>query len=394
LYLELIKENNLKAIYNFLTNKNEILLSEIMEIARDPLPKLDEVIQGLIDYLKNSPAHNKLLIDVLFIKGGMEEIKKFAYTNGAKHPPVFLYYYQYAKDQGFSEFDLLQLILDGIKIIPEKYQTRTFLSLDLIEMAKKTNDKNNLIFGYSTTFYSAPTLRNLTYFLGLIISEKNEKEANKLKKYLSQRDIKKSNSSNFSYYKNHTLSEDIYSLDSLKIDCKTLIIGRYIFEGIEPLLDFINPKDYLGFSGPLRYIAIIISLALKSISQSHDAHVIDRLIEHYCLDETREEHIILKKLISNKANSLPNPQNYLLKLLKKVEKLSVKRVSHILENKLRGGYESACLLLVACAEAKQILVRDGDRFIHQIDTQYKRFSAFRKSLKDLTSMSKYLISFR
>ena len=391
LYLDLVKSNNLNAIYTFLVNEDEILLSDIIEIARSPLPKFGEVIHGLIEYLNPNAKYDKLLIDALFIKGGMEEIKKFAYANGRNHPAVFLYYYQSAKEQKLPNSDLLQAILDGIKIIPQKYQTRSLLSLDLIKLAKKTDDKKNLSLGYSTAFYSDPSLKNLTYFLDFLVSEPKDNQYVELKEYLSKKDIKKLNPYDVSYFNRYrNLSEDIYSLGPSEIDSQTLIIGRYILQGLEAFLGVVKAKDYLGFSDSLKHVAVIVSLILKSISQSYNAVVIDLLVDHYCCDKINEERIILKKLISNKANCLPNPQTYLIKPLQTIEKLAINRVSYILNNKLRGGYESSCLLLVACAEAKQILTNDGNNLIQNIDSQFKKFSAFRKPLKELTARSKYL----
>ena len=395
MYLEFVQNNNLKTIYALLTNERDVLLSDIIEIARNPLPNLKEVINGLIEHLKTNAQHDKLLVDVLFVKGGMEEIKNYAYTDGKNHPPIFLYYYQYAKEQKLPHPELIQITLDGIKIIPQKYQTRSLLSLDLIEMAKKSTNKDNLTLGHSSAFYSRPTIKNLTYFLDFITSRKMSDQCAKLKEYLAKADLKKLKSDYYSHFdRYHNLSESIYSLNSRKINSQTLIIGRYILEGIEPFLSLVKPANHLGFSGSLKYIAVIISLILKSIAQSHNALVIDTLVDHYCCDETSDERNILKNQISNKANSLSDPKTYLLKSLHNIESLAIKRVTHILENKLRGDYESACLLLVACAEAKEILGNDGNKLIQNIDTQFKRFSAFRKPLKDLTSNSKYLITVR
>ncbi len=66
----------------------------------------------------------------------------------------------------------------------------------------------------------------------------------------------------------------------------------------------------------------------------------------------------------------------------------------ILTNKLRDGYDSACLLLVACAEVKQLIAKDGNVLISRIDNEYKRFSAFRKTLKALTSESRLFVSIK
>lgn len=388
LYLDLVKENNFNAVYAFLSNEEEILLSDIIEISRTPLPKLEAVIQGLIEHLKPNADHDKLLIDVLFVKAGIEEIKKFAYDYGKNHPAVFLYYYLYAKEQKLPPTDLLKLILDGIKLIPGKYRTRSILGLDLAEIAKKMGDVENLALGYSTAFYSDPALKNLVYFLDSLVSEDKVNQQIELKEYLSKKDVKKTEPDSFADFSS---KENIYLLNSSEIDSRILIVGRYILEGIEPFLDLIKPEDYLGFSSSLRYVALIASLTLKSISQSYNAVIIDLLVDHYCCNKANEERVILKRLISNKANSLKDPKTYLIKPLQVIENLAINRVSHILSNKLRGGYESACLLLSACAEAKQILTKDGNELIQHSDNQFKRFTAFRKYLKDLTSMSKYLM---
>ena len=115
-------------------------------------------------------------------------------------------------------------------------------------------------------------------------------------------------------------------------------------------------------------------------------------MDHYCCDELSDGRATLKDLISKKAKSLPDPKTYLLKTLNTIEALATKRVVHVLGNKLRGGYESACLLLVACAEAKEIFGDHGNKLVQNIDAQFKRFSAFRRPLKDLTAKSKYLLS--
>ncbi|MFQ5753761.1 MAG: hypothetical protein ACE5HI_17370, partial [bacterium] len=331
------------------------------------------------------------LVDALFIKGGMEEVKKFAYSQGDKHPAIFLNYYEYARENQFTQSDLLTLIRDGLKIIPEKYRIRSYLSLDLVKIAKEANDKNNLLVGYSTAFYSNPSLRNLAFYLNFILSENSTSEITRLKNYLNEENIKRPNYSQFPiddvlYHRN------IYSLDTARVDLKALIIGRYILDGIAPLIDLINPKDILGFSGEKKYVAIVVTLALKSISNASAVIVVDKLLDYYCLDNTSDTYQLLKNLISDRSRNYSLTEQFIYKALKKIESLAVNRVAHILGNKLRGGYDSACLLLVACAEVKQLVTKEGNDLIRRIDTEYKRFSAFRKPLKKLTSESKYLMS--
>jgi len=388
LYFNFEKENDFQSIYSEIL-KRKILLSEIVEIARDPLPRQDEFIDGFVQFLQADAKNDRHIVDALFLRGGIEAIRKFAYSLGEKHPPVFLYYYKYQKNQNMDQTEQKQIVLDGLKIIPDRFKTKSILCNDLVEMARELKDNDLLLLGLSTAFYSMPSLKNLAYFMNFILSENNETEILKLSEFLSEQNVKE-NLYNFSFERLD--SEDaIYSLDSYTIDRKAILLGQYILQGIQPLLHFINPEDYLGFSGDKNYVAITCALTLKSISRDQDAFAIDLLLDHYCFDLNSPEYITLKNLVSKKAISLSDP-HALAKSLQEIEKLAINRVAFILGNKKRGGYDSACLLLVACAEGKQILTGDGNNLILQIDMEYKRFSAFRKPLKSLTARSKLLVS--
>ena len=147
-YLEFIPKGDFSSVYSAISVESDIFITDVIEIDRNPLPRMDEFLSGFIDFLKVNPELDKHLVEALLVKGGMEEIKRFAYSNCEKHPPVFLHYYEYAKENKFSQSDLIQLILDGIKLIPQKYQTRAYLSLDLIDAAKKKKNKNKLFILY------------------------------------------------------------------------------------------------------------------------------------------------------------------------------------------------------------------------------------------------------
>ena len=390
-YLASEKNNNYQEIYHELSTNKDLLLTDLIESDRKPLPDLENFTNGFIQYLSKDVRNDCHLIDALFVHGGIDEIKDFAYSNGEKHPPVFLYYYQYAKENEFSQSDRLKLIQDGINIIPEKYKNRSNLGLDLVEIAKKTNDKGNLLIGYSTAFYSHPCLSNLAFFTQFILSENLTEEINKLKAYSSEQKIKSDESSYFNFF-DSIQQRNIYSLETAMIDMNTLLMCRFILGGIEPLLHMIDPKQYLGFKDTRKNVAIVSALALKTVAQDSDVMIVNRLIDFYCLDCDSEEYRILKKMISDRSKEFPLTQNLGKTILKKIESLAINRVSHILGNKLRGGYESACLLLVACAEVKQIVTNDGNDLIKKIDTEFKRFSAFRRPLKDLTDASSHLVA--
>ncbi len=392
-YLDCVDNNDFTDVNRTLCNENDIFLSDIIEIDRTQLPKLDDFITGFVHFLGAHPKYDQHLIDALFVKGGMEEIRRYAYANGDKHPAVFLYYYEFAKEDTATQGDRLNIILDGIKIIPEKYMIRSYLGLDLVDIAKESNDKSNLLIGYSTAFYSNPTLRNLAFYIHFIVAENRTSDIEKLTDYLNTKEISRGEPYYFVIVRDQKY-RDIFSLEIAQIGTKALMVGKFLLDGVATFIDHIDPKSFLGFSGNKKYVAIIAALTLKAISRGSTAIVVDSLIDHYCLDVQSDEYGILKKMITDRSRALVLGEAFIQKALNKAESLAVKRVSHILTNKLRGGYDSACLLLVAYAEVKQLMTKEGNDLIRRIDSQYKRFSAFRKPLKSLTSKSGLLVSIK
>ena len=116
------------------------------------------------------------------------------------------------------------------------------------------------------------------------------------------------------------------------------------------------------------------------------------LLDKYCFDNDFKSSKNLKHLIYKKASHEALVNVNITEELKKSENIAINRARHILNNKLRGGYESSCLLLVACDEAKESVDHTGNRLIIEMDTEYKRFTAFRRELKALTQKSHLLIT--
>ena len=181
-------------------------------------------------------------------------------------------------------------------------------------------------------------------------------------------------------------------METKQIGTRTIILARYLLEDIDPLIKLIDTQKYLGFNSNNKHIAIIASLILKSVSRDATVVVVDSLLDLYCFETDSAEYYTLKRLLENRTKQLSMDQYLDLDAINKIESLAVNRVSHILNNQKRGGYESSCLLLVACAEVKQLVSKNGNALISRIDTEYKRFRAFRKPLKMLTLKSKYLTS--
>ena len=384
LYLASSQAQDFKKVYAKLIHEQNIFLSDVIEISRDPLPHLDQFIDGFIEFIGDNAKFDSHLADILFLKG-KASVKEFAYKNGHKHPSIFLFYYESIKEES-SQSDIAKTILDGIKIIPEQYIIRSYLGLDLIDIASSLNDKESLTIGYGTAFYSNPTLENFGHYANYIVYEIKLPEIEKLRAYLENHHVTQSDS----YYS--SAQRNIYSTATAVVNNKAVIIGKYLFEKIDTLIKYINPNDFLGFSASKKYVAVILALTLKAIVKGNSATAVNQLLDHYCLNVQSSEYSLLKSLIDDRARNIEMSKQSVANTLKRIESLAVNRVSHILGQKLRGGYDSACLLLVACAEVEQIELNCGNELIRRIDNEFKRFTAFRRSLKSLTASSKILFS--
>ena len=379
-------DNNENTIFNLFSSQQNIYLSSIVDADTRPMKNFENFNKAYIDYLSDRPDHARHLVDALFVKGGMDSLKEFAYENGHKVPPVFLAYYNEQKERESPASELLRIIKDGLDIIPEKYASRSILSKELIAIAENNNDDAFLCTAYSTAFYSYPTLDNLNSYIGHITRHSNKKELARFELYI-ENNKEVFNNQDKRYSANNTIN--MYNLLSVPVSKTTYIISAFILNGLGDLPEHIDTDKYLGFQGERKYIAVIISLLFLALVKSEDARIIAALINHYCFDKAANNYENLKQLIKAKSKSLIIDSRT-HEAFEQAEKIAVSRVRHILDNKLRGGYETSCLLLVACAEAKQISYKTGNRLIDEIDTEYKRFTAFRRELKVLTGQSRHL----
>ncbi len=381
-------ESDQTAIFNLFTKQHSIYLSDIIDAESNQLEGIDGFVDAYILHISNQPAHARHLVDALFVKGGIEELRRFAYKKGNKIPAIFLALFNEQKERDAKSDELLKIALDGIQLIPEKFASRSILSKDVISIAKEKGDKELLLTGYSSAFYSNPTTGNLDAYLGYITQHVIREELVRMELFLADRKDVMINKER--YFNSHD-SIDAYSTASSDISKTAYIISHYIFHGLNGLLKYID-GSILGFQNEKKHIPAILSLLFVPVSPPGKAVIIEMLLDKYCFNNDFEASKNLKHLIYSKASHEAIVNVNMTEELKRSENIAINRVRHILKNKLRGGYESSCLLLVACAEAKESVDHTGNRLINEIDTEYKRFIAFRKELKALTQKSRLLIT--
>ena len=374
-------------VFQVFSKQRSLYLSNIVDADKKPLNDIALFLDGYINYLLSIPQKARHLVDVVYVKGGIEELKHYAYQYGNVVPALFLSWFTEFMEQNPQPDEIVKTALDGLEIIPEKYASRSILSQAITEIAKENNDKGLLLKAYSTAFYSNPELANLDSYLGLIMQNTDKEEIARFKKYLANRSeiLSKRDA-----WPGTFTSSDIYSDETINILKVNYIVSYFIAFGLEDLLTY-NDGSFLGFQNEKKHIPAILSLFLSSITTDEKPVLIEMLMDKYCFDNNRLASNNLRNLIYEKAREANHKVDNHQELLKAVN-IAISRVRHILENKLRGGYESACLLLTASAEAKQLINNSGNNLIKEIDTEFKRFTAFRRELKALTKKSKVLLT--
>jgi hypothetical protein len=381
-YLNYIQSDQ-ELVFDLFSNQHSIQLSDIADAEKESLPGFVKFTTDYIGYLLKQQEKPNHLIDAIFVKGGMEELRTFAYKKGNIIPELFLAYYNESRDRGAGDDELLRIALDGINLIPEKYSPRVQLSKAVISRGEKTNDKNLLLTGYSTAFYSNPELAELNDYLGFIMQNSIKEELEKFELYLEYQKERINNKQSKS-----GVLMSVRLEKNKEISMKNYLLSVFILHGLKDVIPYID-YSILGFQGEKKHIPAILALLLITITVHSDTPAIENLANKYCFDTDLKASSKLRRLIYEKA-SKETAGDHLMTELKRCEKLAIDRVRHILQHKLRGGYESSCLLLTACAEAKQISDRSGNILIANIDKEFKRYAAFRRELKTLTKESRVL----
>ena len=384
-YMNYIKSDQ-KSVFNLFSNQLSILLSDIADAEKEPLPGFSKFTGVYINYLLKQKGKTNHLIDAIFVKGGLEELRSFSYKKGDEIPDIFLAYYNETKERGAGEDELLKIALDGIHLIPEKYASRARLSKDVISYAEKTKDKNLLLTGYSSAFYSSPELASLNDYLGYIMQNSIKDELEKFTLYL---DSQKGKMSRMQELTRSGMAMNRMFEDHAEISLTNYLLSLFIIHGLKDVIQY-NDYSFLGFQNEKKHIPAIIALLLITVTANSKAPVIEMLANKYCFNSDWRASINLRRLVYEKALKESTRELDKMTELIQCEELAIKRVQHILQNKLRGGYESSCLLLTACAEAKQIIDRTGNILINNIDNEFKRYTAFRRELKVLTKQSRVL----
>jgi len=381
-------ESDQTGVFNLFSKQRSIYLSDIVDVENKQLKGFDGFADAYISHLSNNPVHARHLVDAVFVKGGIEELRRYSYEAGNKVPATFLAFFNEQKERDVESDELIKIALDGIRLIPEKYASRSLLSKYIVSIAQKKEDDKLLLMGYSSAFYSYPTLANLDAYLGYITRHSIRDELKRLELFLANRkDVIKYKESRFHSFD----SIDIFSTTSTVMSRTAYIVAHYIFHGLQGLLEH-NDGSILGFTNEKKHIPAILSLLFVSVSPPEKATVIEMLLNKYCLDNDYRASKNLKHLIFNKASNEAMVNVNITEELRKAEYITLSRIRHILTNKLRGGYESSCLLLVACAEAKESVDLTGDRLIGEVNIEFRRFTAFRRELKVLTQKSRLLIT--
>ncbi|MGF1584312.1 MAG: hypothetical protein ACFCUM_03245 [Bacteroidales bacterium] len=317
-----------ESIFDMFSNQHSILLSDIADAEKEPLPGFAKFIADYIGYLLKQRGKPSQLIDAIFVKGGMEELKSFAYKMGNLIPELFLAYYYELKERGADDDELLKIALDGIHLIPEQYPSRAELSKAVISAGEETNDKTLLLTGYSTAFYSKPELAELNDYLGYILKNSINDELEKFGLYLENQKDKMGN--------NQYISGIPYAKfeKHAQISKRDYVLSIFILHGLKKIIPF-NDYSILGFQGEKKHIAAIAALFLITLAMNSRAPVIERLVNKYCFDGDLEASNNLRMLIYEKALKEPVGELIMTELAR-CEKLAVERVRHILQNKLRG----------------------------------------------------------
>ena len=102
------------------SKQHSIYLTDLVDDESNQLEGIDEFIDAYILHISNQPEHARHLVDALFVKGGIEELRHFAYEKGNEIPAIFLAFFNEQKERDAKSDELLKIAMDGIVFSRQK----------------------------------------------------------------------------------------------------------------------------------------------------------------------------------------------------------------------------------------------------------------------------------
>lgn len=307
-----------------------------------------------------------MLCELIFETDGIDGLARFAKEYGNRVHKSYLVWIKKLQETG-KDNEAIEAYKKGLEVIPPQSHIRAEISDLAAQSAKKVKDENMVFELQKDAFFSSPDIGRL---LSLRESAKRLGRINVMEEILGFLE---------KYYENKS------SISNLE---KLLVQAYILNEDYEKMWDLAKKTKPLGWSGYNSSQAVAVPFLLVSSVRGKPLKLNSSVLkiwkgkEGYADDEDKR----FKKIVEEDILTRDISEEERIKQMKWASSSVEKRVDAIVSNKYRGSYDKAALLLVACAEALNLLGRTAEAltFFDKIKYRYTHYSAFQREIKNLS----------
>lgn len=307
-----------------------------------------------------------MLCELIFETDGIDGLARFAKEYGNRVHKSYLVWIKKLQETG-KDNEAIEAYKKGLEVIPPQSHIRAEISDLAAQSAKKVKDENMVFELQKDAFFSSPDIGRL---LSLRESAKRLGKINVMEEILGFLE---------KYYENKS------SISNLE---KLLVQAYILNEDYEKMWDLAKKTKPLGWSGYNSSQAVAVPFLLVSSVRGKPLKLNSSVLkiwkgkEGYADDEDKR----FKKIVEEDILTRDISEEERIKQMKWASSSVEKRVDAIVSNKYRGSYDKAALLLVACAEALNLLGRTAEAltFFDKIKYRYTHYSAFQREIKNLS----------
>jgi len=375
----------------------DVSLQTISDAGKDPLTELEGFLPEWIRFLQEQPqetgaywrgGRNSLLREAVRLAAGADGLADLAEKEGVNHPEAFYEWVGVLVREGRLE-EAVDAAKTGMERIGESANKASMADC-LAELAARSKDIELALEARGKAWRSAPTLKRL-----LFLCSENSPEAEELDLRLHQQ--------------LDCLKQGQYE-PGIRLTC---ILELLCADYESPLLR-LKESNALGWSN-MNHPGVVVFPFLLHAASGVDAPVAESVMEQLWKEMGSgrpggpfEPQSVLMEYAGESPSAAPSAslETLLLSVLKRhapsdedrlqflkvALSVTCKRAEGIVSNKYRGAYRRAADAAVAAAEACSLFGRreKGTALLEALDEEFRRFSAFRKELREAIESSPVL----
>jgi hypothetical protein len=366
--------------------RSNFRLTNIIDYCPEELPEFHEFIKLFITTLINinEMFYKELLIDTVFIDGGIDGVKEFARKNHEIYPEAYLFFITKFEKEEIDNDKIIAVCEEALLKISRDHKIRDSIAKIMINAAINENKSGIVMEGIREAFYSNPQIENIVLMFEYGRKYKCNENENIL--FATERLM--------NLLETNLSKENVRYFESISISAKKTLHKLYLLSGqlVQAFKMTLKEENKGAYEGNIDEFTKVFLLILLSRDNNKYSYTINRLWNEN-VDSLRLERKIKEKFLAMIFENIKKTtvaESDIEKYMDWCTKKTLNVINEIVSNQYRGLYDKAAEALIACAEMIANVRGEEKAYemINRITAIYPRHTSFKKSVNKVLKEAK------